>query len=285
MGGRGGKSPSGGSGRVMGGSGTAGASGSSSGGGAGGTVHDRIANARTVDEIREAFRDAHMPVVISQEVERIDIDGVRIAAAGVAQVLELYPEVAIHAGILGSDILITDNEQRKRAYASASYRGSVNLNKKFFDDSGKLGASYDSCLNLDYVGGVHGRTSWHPLGTSERQITAHEMGHLVERSLISKALGGNRETSPAGQHYRQGVEQWRKHTQATRVIGEACKRVKKTEYGKGRKNDELVDTVSRYASNNRSEALAECIADYAANGANANPLSIAVHDIIKSELG
>ena len=72
---------------------------------------------------------------------------------------------------------------------------------------------------------------------------------------------------------------------ASKVISEACRDAKKTAAGKGMKNADLIQSVSRYATTNRSETLAECVADYAANGTNAKPLSVAVWNILKRELG
>ena len=61
--------------------------------------------------------------------------------------------------------------------------------------------------------------------------------------------------------------------------------MKKTPYGKGKKNNELIESVSGYASKNRSEALAECVGDYFSNGKSSNPLSQAVWGILKEKLG
>lgn len=54
---------------------------------------------------------------------------------------------------------------------------------------------------------------------------------------------------------------------------------------KGLTNDQLVAQISRYATKNRSEAMAEAVADYRANGSRAKPLSQAIWKILKRELG
>jgi len=46
-----------------------------------------------------------------------------------------------------------------------------------------------------------------------------------------------------------------------------------------------VAQISRYATKNRSEAMAEAVADYRANGSRAKPLSQAIWKILKRELG
>ena len=59
----------------------------------------------------------------------------------------------------------------------------------------------------------------------------------------------------------------------------------KTAAGKGLTNDQLVAQISRYAAKTRSEAMAEAVADYRANGSRAKPLSQAIWKILKRELG
>lgn len=81
------------------------------------------------------------------------------------------------------------------------------------------------------------------------------------------------------------INAWNKNRFATKIVGEAARIVKKTESGKGLKNNQLVEQISRYATKNRSEALAEAVADYRANGNNAQPLSKAIWNILKRELG
>ena len=105
--------------------------------------------------------------------------------------------------------------------------------------------------------------------------TNHEVGHLLERALILK----NEPTRWAA------MDAWNKCTHATRVVGEACKNLKRMPQYSGMKNDQFVRQVSNYAMTNRSEALAECVKDYRKNGANAKPLSQEVWKILKRELG
>ena len=78
---------------------------------------------------------------------------------------------------------------------------------------------------------------------------------------------------------------WNTSKLSGKVISEACKDAKKTPAGKGLKNTDLIRGVSGYATKNRSETLAECVADYTANGTSAKPLSVAVWKILKRELG
>ena len=152
-------------------------------------------------------------------------------------------------------------------YACASYDGTVSINNKYFGSATTLSSHYAKDVKSGY----------HPSGTTPDDVFVHETGHLMEAALIrinhSSGFGAA----------------WSKCKEATRVVGEACKALKKmpagkTPAGKALTNDQLVSRVSRYAMKNRSEALAECVADYYRNGANANPLSVQVWNILKREL-
>lgn len=156
----------------------------------------------------------------------------------------------------------------KGAYAAASFSGELMLSD-YYKTFGTFNRSFTHSV----------KTGFHPNGSNPvDSVTAHETGHLLERALIYKNL-------PKGQpSYYPGM-MWRKCTEAKRIISQACKDVKATPTGKGRKVNELINEVSRYAAKNRSECLAECVSDYYSNGNNAKPLSKAVWNLLKKELG
>ena len=144
----------------------------------------------------------------------------------------------------------------------------------------KYWGSKDGLMKLDVGHEGDYLSKWHP---NNSQTVHHEFGHIIEATLIRKQLGNTGTLSVM--EWWDGHEMWRKSKIATQIIGEAARNVKKTPYGKGKVNDQLVLSVSRYAKQGgRSEALAECIADYMANGSNANPLSIEVANIVKRRL-
>ena len=60
------------------------------------------------------------------------------------------------------------------------------------------------------------------------------------------------------------------------IVSRACKNIKKTPWGKGKKNAELIGSISRYAQSDASEAMAEAFADVYANGENASPISLEI---------
>ena len=88
-----------------------------------------------------------------------------------------------------------------------------------------------------------------------------ECAHSVEQLMID-----------ANSAYTYPFEKtiaWNKCTEAKSIVLEACKNIKKTPYGKGKKNAELISNILRYAADNASETMAEAFADIYANGENA----------------
>ena len=96
-------------------------------------------------------------------------------------------------------------------------------------------------------------------------IGAHECAHGVEWMLLQKC--------PDYEYDWQRIDVWNKCGEAKKIVSQACKNVKKTEYGKGKRNADLIGSISRYANENASETMAEAFADLHCNGENANPLS------------
>lgn len=122
---------------------------------------------------------------------------------------------------------------------------------------------------------------WSPKGTSTKTITSHEYGHLIEGHIGRQRYAGN--------EYKR-VQAWNNGTIATEIVGEAVRQTKRTEYGRGKSQRQLIDSMSLYAGtrstagNRNSEALADAVADYVANGANANPLSVAIYNSVSKRL-
>lgn len=155
----------------------------------------------------------------------------------------------------------------KGAYACASYSGEVMLGD-YYKTFGSFNRSFTHSV----------KTGFHPTGSNPVDaVTAHETGHLLERALIQKAISSGRA--------QFGGVMWGKCTEAKRIVSQACKDVKATPAGKGRKVNDLINEVSRYAAKNRSECLAKCVSDYYSNGNKAKPLSKAVWNLLKKELG
>ncbi len=192
-------------------------------------------------------------------------ENVRRAASGVEAIVDEFPQAAATFNKLrGKDL-------EKGVLANASIGGNITLGNHYF---GKTEAGLDSTYDRTV------RNGFHPAGTTVRDIATHESGHILERALIQKAFPGRDPYSRLSQ-----ASAWASGTMASKVIHEAVSNLKRTPAGKGKLTNDFISDVSRYATKNRSETLAECVADYAANGSKAKPLSVAVWGILKRELG
>ena len=192
-------------------------------------------------------------------------ENVREAASGIEQVMKEFPQAVGSFRRLRGDIL------KKGELANASYNGAITLANYFYGKSTHgLDATYQQTVF----------NKFHPSGTKKIDIATHESGHILETALIHKYLAGNTFADKLAR-----ANAWNNSTMASKVIHEAVTGLKKTPAGKGKLTDDFIKDVSRYATKNRSETLAECVADYSRNGQNAKPLSVAVWNILKRELG
>ena len=194
-------------------------------------------------------------------------ENVRDAAAGIERIIKEFPQAERQFGMLrGQDL-------KHGVLANASFAGNITLANHYFSKT-------EDGLNRTYDRNV--QNGYHPAGTTKTDIATHEAGHVLEKALIEKYVY---QTNSGYAARLQMSYDWNKGTYASKVVSEACRAAKKTPAGKGMKNADLIRSVSGYAAKNRSETLAECVADYAANGAGAKPLSVAVWNILKRELG
>lgn len=113
----------------------------------------------------------------------------------------------------------------------------------------------------DYAKSVE--TLFHPKGTNPFSTGVHELGHSVEAIIIDKL--------DYPRYMAQEV--WVDCEMAQGIVSEACRLAKKTPQGKGLRNAELIQQISRYATYSKSETMAEAFADYFANGDEAAILS------------
>lgn len=200
---------------------------------------------------------ASIGVNVAPSMEQLPLDAAKDACYGIELVVREIPALQ---KIVRIDY---DQERTGRAYAVAGFYGRISVGDIFRTGSDSLEKHYQSDVS----------SRFHPKGTSAIHITSHEVGHAIEGEII------RRHPELSNQ-----AKAWNNSTMATRIVRQAATQVKKTPYGKGKTNDQLVYSVSRYAKRNRSEALAECVADYISNGSKSNPLSQAVWGIIKKEL-
>lgn len=194
-------------------------------------------------------------------------ENVRGAAAAIEKVINEFPQARRFFNLLRGDTL------GRGEFANATFSGNITLANHYFSKTDSdLDRSYDRSL----------RSGFHPAGTTKYDIASHEAGHVLESALIQKYVY---QTHSGYAARLQSSYDWNKCTYASKVVSEACRDVKRIPAGKGMKNADIIRNVSGYAIKNRSETLAECVADYSANGTRAKPLSVAVWNILKRELG
>ena len=204
-------------------------------------------------------------IELGKSMQQLDIKSVQHVARAVSEIADEFPQAVSSIRKIRVHKCSTAG-----AAAEASLDGTINLSD-YYKNWHKLKREY----------GIGVKQGFHPpTKNAAESVVAHETGHLIEAALIRKA------TAQMGKSRRyMSIVMWNNSTEAKRIISQACKDVKTTPAGKGRKNAELRREVSGYSMRNHSENLAECVADYAANGSNAKPLSQAVWKLLKKELG
>lgn len=199
-------------------------------------------------------------IPLDDSFSKIEFESAKLALAGVIDIADEFP--FLDRGML---TLYGAGGAGGRAMASASLNGKIFVNPSYFSDANSLEGIYAHSV----------KTGFHPEGSTARSITSHEAGHILEAHLVRLEYG----------YTNDAVAAWNKCKVATRIVGQASRNLKKTPEGKGTRIADQIKSVSGYATKNRSETLAECVADYISNGSNAKPLSKEVWGILKQKLG
>lgn len=191
---------------------------------------------------------------IDADVKKLDYDMVKSGMDGIKIVIDEFPDI----GDMLQKVTTTD-----RGVMSCSGT-KITFNPFYYNDEKLINICKEQ-VKFGY---------W-PKNTSPISIGVHEAGHAVEWLLV--------QNSPSYRSNYDCVLAWNKCTEAKAIVSQACKNIKKTPYGKGKRNQELIMTISRYAGESASETMAEAFADVYANGENANPLSIEIKKLTKEQ--
>ena len=182
---------------------------------------------------------------IDDSVKQLNFETVKKAFTGCESVMKEFP------GVAKTIQTITTS----KSGVMSCNGGKITFNPFYFADNKKLLESCQQMIDKRY---------W-VQNASPASIGAHECAHAIEWMMIQK--------NPAYQYDWQRVDVWNKCTEAKQIVSQACKNIKKTPYGKGKRNFELINAISRYSNETASETMAEAFADVYANKENANPLS------------
>ena len=224
--------------------------------------------AKSFGELQQYAKD-ELGLKVGYSLHDIDLGTVKDAVSGIETLMKEFPQAK------DSFRYIAGNAKGANAFAQASFDGGIDLNGTKYKDLIGLEKSYTASVASHYP----------PEGTTVKDITVHEAGHILERALIEKKYPMNISGEDKLWNHYYASDAWNKCTLAKDIVSRACKAAKKTPEGKGLLNGQLIKQVSGYAYKNKSECLAECVADYVANGSKAKPLSIAVWKELKKELG
>ena len=188
---------------------------------------------------------------IDDSVKQLDFETVKKAFSGCESIMKEFP------GLAKSIKTLTTSKEGVMSCGGDK----ITFNPHYFKDNKTL---LESCKEM-----IDARF-WIP-NASPESVAVHEFGHAVEWYMIQK--------NSAYQYDWQRVDVWNKCTEAKQIVSQACKNIKKTPYGKGKINFELINAISRYSNENASETMAEAFADVYANGENANPLSVEIKQL------
>lgn len=184
-------------------------------------------------------------ISVWKDVESLDFDAVRETLVGLEYAMNDIP------GLKGK----VQNVKTGRSGVMSCNGTDVTFNPNYYNSKKRIDDEISTCT----------KSGWWPPNTSRASIAVHECSHAFESVTI--------DANSAYTSRYERVIAWNNCTEAKAVVSQACKNVKKTEYGKGKKNEELKGAISGYAKTNPSETWAEAFADCYANGENANPLS------------
>ena len=209
-----------------------------------------VRNTADFSELRTYMQNTH-GITVSPDVDKLHFETVRDALEGFEAVAKKFPDVSVGVKTveIGSAGVMSCNGTK------------ITFNPKYYTDPSVLAESIRKMT----------ASGWWPKNTTPLSIGAHETGHAVEAVLIR--------ISGKYQYPWERTLAWNDCTEAKTIRSEATKAIKKTPYGKGKVNAELIKSISGYANSDASETMAESFADVIANGQNANPLSLKIFEI------
>ena len=230
------------------------------------TQINSIYDAKDMNDLRAYLNGRN--ISMSNDLDDLKFGEVRDAMAGALYVMDEF-------GIQG---YLQEFCVGKAGVMSASHNGRISFNKKYFKDG-----TDDLSVVMNKPG-----SSFHPKNQNAFTTASHEAGHILESYIIKKELGILNNPSPDIYSQIESSNAWSKSKYTKQIISKASASAKK-EYKKQQGNtptiENMIADVSGYATKNRSECFAECIADYVANGDNASILSKEVWKYTKNYFG
>lgn len=207
----------------------------------------KMSDAKDFDGLDDYLKQRY-DISVDKTVKSLDFNSVRDALTGLESVLDKFE---------GLSETIKKVKTGNGGVMSCSGEN-ITFNPHYFESGEKI---QKSCAESSASG-------WWIKNATPASIGAHECAHAVEWMMLQK--------NPAYEYDWQRVDAWNKCSEAKNIVSQACKNVKKTDFGKGQRNFQLINTISRYAGETASETMAEAFADVYANGDKASPISIEI---------
>lgn len=201
-------------------------------------------------------------VAVDESVRDLDFPAVKQSLTGVDRVMREFPQA--HG-------MLKEISIGKGGIMATYFNGKITFNPAYYQNGNP---------SVSPITAERSATGFHPHNMGVQGVGSHEMGHILEKALIEQS---NPDDGSVISRIAR-AESWKKCTEAKNVISEACKAAKQTAEGKGLLNDQLRAQVSRYATADYSECMAECVADYMTNRESASLLSREVWKILKRRL-
>ena len=237
-----------------------------------------LAAAQDFDAIAAHMATKHNIQVSPSLSAQISVETLRTACEGIEAVINEFPAVAAY-------VKTVSGGARGSTIAAVNPNGDIILNPNTYRTTQTLNATVQKNL----------RTHYHPAGTGGKEFTSHEVGHMLGmmlckiavRAEVAKqvAAGG---TAPSQHAIRMAeITDWNNNTTSDKFIARAVKNINNRAQRNGHTpttQAALVSHVSGYAKQDTGETIAECVADYIANGQNARRLSREVWRLLKKDL-
>lgn len=210
---------------------------------------DNIFKATTVDAMRQEFEQTY-----SVKVSTLADSEVELAYEAVARMYAVEPEMTL-AGLkrMPSISYFSDKDSTANPNTYAwVYKQSqrMQLNRKWFNDYAAFEKSYASDVAV----------RWHPKNGDVYSLFVHEFGHVVDGTYFG---------SPQSTYVANAIER-------------AWNKAKKT--GQYFDKTEWKESISRYASHNNAETIAEAWTDWIDNGNNASEASKLIIEEFRKEI-
>ena len=141
----------------------------------------------------------------------------------------------------------------------------LRVNTAYFGNTQGLDTLYASTVS----------SGFHPAGTTWKDIDVHELGHVAVHSVGQKMY-----TDP-----KEFQRRWNNGTLPARIVHEAYQEIQSAPNSYGFRNRipseaELRSAISRYATKNFHETIAEAWTDYHANKNGSKALSRAIMEVM-----